>query len=188
MSGMNRICGDEDFYFSLLEQFCRQHAGDGGVLMEKLAVGDRAAMVQVAHALRGVAGALGAEKVQQLARALEEMIRAEADEEALRSALQELVNALVALVSKLQALFGNVQAAAPLIGNKAAAQPVQETLQALMELLSRNDVAAADLFESSRSILEQSLGVDAQRLGRQIENFDYADAVETIRLMLHRQG
>ena len=75
-----------------------------------------------------------------------------------------------------------------MIGNKAAAQPVQETLQALMELLSRNDVAAADLFESSRSILEQSLGVDAQRLGRQIENFDYADAVETIRLMLHRQG
>ena len=28
-SGLNRICGDEGFYFSLLEQFCRQHAKDG---------------------------------------------------------------------------------------------------------------------------------------------------------------
>ena len=186
--GLNRICGDEGFYFSLLEQFCRQHGRDGGVLTEKLAVGDRTGMAQVAHALRGVAGALGAEKVQQLARTLEEAIRTEAAEDALQLALQQLVEALASLVAKLQSVFGHVQPMAPISGKKSAAQPVRETLLTLVELLSRNDVAAADVFESSRAMLEQALGVDVRRLGWQIENYDYADAVATVRLLLERDG
>ena len=186
-NGLNRICGDEGFYLSLLEQFCRQHARDGALLAEKLAIGDQAGMVQVAHALRGVAGALGAEKVQQLARTLEEAIRTEATEDALQLALQRLVEALASLVAKLQAVFCHVQPMAPITGNKSAAQPVRETLLTLVELLSRNDVAAADVFESSRAMLEQALGVDVRRLGRQIENFDFADAADTVRLLLGRE-
>ena len=187
-NGLNRICGDEGFYLSLLEQFCRQHARDGALLAEKLAIGDQAGMVQVAHALRGVAGALGAEKVQQLARTLEEAIRTEATEDALQLALQRLVEALASLVAKLQAVFCHVQPMAPITGNKSAAQPVRETLLTLVELLSRNDVAAADVFESSRAMLEQALGVDVRRLGWQIENYDYADAAATVRLLLERDG
>jgi PAS domain S-box-containing protein len=186
-SGLNRICGDEGFYFSLLEQFCRQHAADGGVLTEKLAAGDRAGMAQVAHALRGVAGALGAEKVQQLARVLEEAIRAEATEDSLQLVLQKLVEALSVLVAKLQTVFGNAQTSSPMTRNISAAQPVRETLLTLAELLSRNDVAAADVFDSSRTILEQALGADVQRLGRQIENYDYADAANMVRLWLGRE-
>lgn len=186
-SGLNRICGDEGFYFSLLEQFCRQHAADGGVLTEKLAAGDRAGMAQVAHALRGVAGALGAVKVQQLARVLEEEIRAEATEDSLQMVLQELLDALSALVAKLQTVFGNVPTMAPILGNTSAPQSVRETLQTLADLLSRNDVAAADVFDSSRTILEQDLGEDVQRLGRQIENYDFADAANTVRRLLGRE-
>lgn len=186
-SGLNRICGDEGFYFSLLEQFCRQHAADGGVLTEKLAAGDRAGMAQVAHALRGVAGALGAVKVQQLARVLEETIRAEATDDSLQMALQELLDALSDLVAKLQTVFGNVQKSPPMTSNISAAQPVRETLLTLAELLSRNDVSAADVFDSSRKILEQALGADVQQLGRQIENYDYADAANTVRLWLSRE-
>lgn len=186
-SGLNRICGDEGFYFSLLEQFCRQHARDGDVLIEKLAEGDRAGMIQVTHALRGVAAALGAEKVQQLARSLEEAIKEGADEDSLQSAIQELVDALLTLLAKLQTLFGNAQTTMPIIGNTSAPQSVQETLQILADLLSRNDVAAADVFDSSRTLLEQALGVDVQQLGRQIENYDFADAANTVRCLLGRK-
>jgi hypothetical protein len=56
-----------------------------------------------------------------------------------------------------------------------------EVVTRLESLLATDDTTANDLFEQSRSLLHGVFGNEARRLGRQIQEFDYADALETLR-------
>ena len=56
-----------------------------------------------------------------------------------------------------------------------------ETLARLETLLAGNDTAANDMFGESGEILAAALGDAAGTIERQIENYDYAEALKTLR-------
>lgn len=59
-------------------------------------------------------------------------------------------------------------------------------LAQLETLLARDDTAAGDLFEASRSLLLASLGAAAVQLERQVMDFDYQAALATLRELTRR--
>lgn len=63
---------------------------------------------------------------------------------------------------------------------------VTDVLTRLEPLLATDNTAANDLLEKSGSLLIAAVGVQARQLGRQIQDFEYADALRTLRSLLNR--
>ena len=57
---------------------------------------------------------------------------------------------------------------------------VTDVLRRLEPLLAADNTSANDLFEQTGSLLISALGAKARQLGRQIQDFDYADALQTL--------
>ncbi len=73
-------------------------------------------------------------------------------------------------------------------GDAPAPDPegARAVLDQLAPLLERDDTAAADLFERSRSLLLATYGTAAMQLGRHVAAFDYPAALAAVRDLLMR--
>ena len=72
---VRRIGGNVALYFSLLDKFRVKQRNFATSFREALAANDRDTAERLAHTLRGIAGTLGAETLQDLARLLESSIK-----------------------------------------------------------------------------------------------------------------
>jgi polar amino acid transport system substrate-binding protein len=93
---VRRIGGSVTLYFSLLDKFRVNQRNFATSFREALAADDRSTAERLAHTLRGIAGTLGAETLQDLAKLLESSIRKEESGE---------VDSLLARVDKELATF-----------------------------------------------------------------------------------
>ncbi|EXI85145.1 MAG: hypothetical protein AW11_03704 [Candidatus Accumulibacter regalis] len=57
----------------------------------------------------------------------------------------------------------------------------QRILMRLEVLLAEDDTRACDLWCESAALIEAHLGTVAKRLGNQIDNYDFAKALQTLR-------
>jgi hypothetical protein len=97
----------------------------------------------------------------------------------LRGTIERLAAELVAL---LDAWTGVLPAQAEFEEAGAVNWPqVTDVLARLEPLLATDNTAANDLFEESSAVLIAVFGVRARQLGRQIRDFEYADALRTLR-------
>jgi len=65
---------------------------------------------------------------------------------------------------------------------------VTTILNQLEDLLADNNTTAGELFEKSRSILTSSLGDAAGQIDRQIQDFDFTEALLTLRTARNANG
>ncbi len=179
-AGLNRLMGDGAYYVRLLAQFAENHGRDAALLAEQLAAGDLEAVRRTAHALKGVAGLLSAVAVEQAARELENGARrAEADGilrgclDALTTRLDDFLHALGRALPKPA-----VERARP--GEIDAAQ-LADVVARLAALLEAKDTQIEAFFEQSRPVLAAALGHAAEKMGRQIRDFDYPEALNTLK-------
>jgi CheY-like chemotaxis protein len=93
---LRRIGGSVTLYFSLLDKFRVNQRNFATSFREALAADDRSTAERLAHTLRGIAGTLGAETLQDLAKLLESSIKKEESGE---------VDSLLARVDKELATF-----------------------------------------------------------------------------------
>jgi len=94
-SGLSRVGGNRTLYLKLLSKFRDEY--DNGVqrIREALTAGDREAAVRQAHTIKGVAGNLGAESVQQAAAEAEQALKEEAEDDGAISALDEELSDII---------------------------------------------------------------------------------------------
>ena len=149
----------------------------------RAAAGDLQAVHYIAHSLKGVAATLGAVRIQQLAAQAEARAKQGAD----RSGLDDLAAELSELVTAIQAVL-------PAEPEQFQSSPVKDVdivrinalLTRLENLLASSDTEANDLAEESRDLLRQLFGDTAKVLERQIENYEYEDALATLRCVTER--
>ncbi len=179
--GLQAVGGKTVAYVALLRHFVANHREDPQLLQSALAAGQVQAARQRLHAIKGVAGSLGATALQAVAVAIEQALR---DHET--ALIPELV---VSLQRELQALDA-VLAQLPEAATDDAPAPDPERARAVLEqlavLLNRDDTAAADIFEPSRQLLLTTHGAAAMQLGRQVAAFDYPGALATVRDLLRQ--
>ncbi len=178
--GLRAMNGKVLAYVALLRQFVANHRDDPHGLQDALAAGQAEAARQRLHKLKGAAGTLGATALHAAALALEHAMRAHetAAIPALVAALRTDMQALDAVLAPLPEAAEAVPAPDP--------ERARAVLAQLAPLLDRDDTAATDLFEGSRSLLLATHGAPALQLGRQVAAFDYPGALVTVRDLLRQ--
>jgi PAS domain S-box-containing protein len=178
-AGLRTLLGDVPRYVRLLGQFVQRHGHDAELLSERVDAGELDAARQTAHALKGVAGTLGAKRVQQSALELETAATPGADDNQLRGCLEVLAVELSHVATGLRSVLAESEAVQQ--EKVIDRQQVAEVLAQLESLLATDDTMASDVFEQHSALLIAALGDEARQLERQIQDFDYADALETLR-------
>jgi two-component system, sensor histidine kinase and response regulator len=193
------LCGGRPaFYLSMLEQFATDWRNTDQRLKDLLALGRWEEATRLAHSLKGVAGSLGAETIQQHARELEVQCRRlaelaahpEADKPpALPSPLdltETTVDALQARITRMieglsrrgaDALQEVPEASEP-SANESVAFGALKTR--LVELLMDGDSLARSLSIEHASILRPVLGGQYQAFEQAINNYEFDVAIEIL--------
>jgi signal transduction histidine kinase/CheY-like chemotaxis protein/HPt (histidine-containing phosphotransfer) domain-containing protein len=180
-AGLTVVRGKLATYTRILKLFATGHANDAGQLQTCITQGDLVAGKQIAHALKGAAGNLGAKEIQKLAAAVDEALR-RGDTDATQVPLTELVVQLPQLTAALlEALVDDrvqPQAGAPI----AHAGEQRRVLAELADLLAGNDTQSRRFVAAHRSTLESMLGGTAlARLEQLIDGFDYEHALQHLK-------
>ncbi len=178
--GLARVGGNRRLYLQLLRQFAEQQGPALSQVREALAGGDLARAERAAHSLKGVAGNIGATKVQAAAARLEKAIRDRATAVEVETATREAADVLAPLVQELGTVLGRAAIEAP----QPAATPPSVDLARSLEraarlstLLSEFDPAAADFLEANRAALRPLFSDDAwQEFEGQVLAYAFADA------------
>ncbi|MGB0126210.1 MAG: response regulator, partial [Rhodocyclaceae bacterium] len=177
-SGLRTVRGDLSRYERLLQQLVDRHGSDGELLVRQVSAGDHEAVRHTAHALRGVAGTLGAQALQQCAQALEKAASQSEGNGQLRHLTAAVEKELSSLVATLRNTLPSAADAEP--SAAVGAEELGEILDRLELLLEADDTSAGDLFARSASRLVAALGDPARTMGKQIQDFDFSDALATL--------
>ena len=180
-AGLRSLLGDVHRYARLLNQFVEGHGEDAAKLSAYATSGSLETVQQSAHALKGVAGTLGITRVQNVAFTLEKLARQGADRNLLQNPIDLLATELKTLAEAMQ----NALPAKQTLRNTLVVDPetllrANTVLSHLDTLLSSSDASAYDLFEESKELLYNVLGETVAQLEKQIQDFDFADALKTL--------
>ena len=119
---------------------------------------------------------LGIRGVQTVAAALELAFVQGADGEALRDRAQVLGDELRRIVAELERALAKVESAGECVRPAA----LREGLVKLRRLLESDEVGAAEVWQVLQGAARAVNGPAAERLGRDIERFAYAEALRTL--------
>jgi two-component system sensor histidine kinase/response regulator len=178
--GLVRVGGNGALYLKLLRQFVEQQGPTVTQVRDALVKGDVALAERLAHSLKGVAGNIGATRVQGTAGALEKAIRDRVTPGALDSATRQLADVLDPLVSELRAMLAGVpsQPLAPPAATPAG-NPAESRAAAgrLIALLSESDPGAADFVEANQAALYSLFSDEAwTRFTSLVQDYAFGDA------------
>ena len=177
--GLKRVAGNRKFYLKLLRQFVD---GQGSVMEQvgaALAKDDRPLAERLAHTLKGVAGNIGAKRVQAAAGAVEKLLRNNAAGVELDAATESAAVALDTLVSQLRVALGSPTAEVPAPDTVEAVDPVKsrEAAARLIALFAAFDATAPDFIEVNRPTLRPLFTGEAwAEFEALVQNYAFSDA------------
>lgn len=194
-AGLKILRGDRKAYLRLLKMFSKMHGEDAKIISQCIAQGSLDKVKQAAHALKGVAGNLGAYRIGELASGMEKAVSEEtgspagagSDGVALLNRQASLLDLELGKVMKAINRAGALDTAGVegwLLQQEArdtSMDAAKDVLEKLEALLSDSDTEANDVFESAGELLVQALGEAAHQIGKAIEDFDYKDALVILR-------
>jgi PAS domain S-box-containing protein len=155
--GLSRVMGKTGPYRDLLRKFARDQATVPAALRAALDAGDRTTSLRLAHTAKGLAGNIGAARLQEQAARLEDAIRDGQNGPQLDALVEVWSTALAALIAALNAQVPAPEAAAD--GAPAPDAVRRETVvRRLAALLKSDDGDAVDLLDAEAETLRAALG------------------------------
>ena len=177
-AGLKRLGNNQKAYARLLERFVTNQQHFTVELEAAAAAGDQELEARMVHTLKGVAGNMGAENIQQLAANLEQQVR-QGEVAAAAVCRRELTSALQTLLQALQVWMAKQQP--PLVSppvTEVSESILAEQRTDLRERLENYDASASDLVEQ---LLSQPLSsADRQCLeaiNEQLAAYDFEAAL-----------
>lgn len=192
--GLRRLSGDSRRYRRLLHRFADEHGRDAARMTQILKDGDLGAIRSMAHALKGVAATLAADRIRDHAADVEQGARFGLHSDRLRTPIEQLGLALDAFCEAVRRLPLDTvfEKGARILDTEAdkdaQTQLVTNLLDRLEYLLANDDTESNRLFEDARPILDAVFGMRLRRLERQIGDFRYEQAVVLLRELRDQQA
>jgi len=186
-AGLRRVMGKEARYLALLRDFSATQADAPTRITAALAAGDSAGAERIAHTLKGLAGTIGANILQQQAHTLEEAVRTGGDPAASMPGVQAALSRLLAaLQAALPAPVKDVQATGTSADQAAAMTPAQrEALIAqLLALLQADDPKAQKLLAEQEPLFAAAFGERFKAVQGAIADYALDEALEIAHLAL----
>jgi polar amino acid transport system substrate-binding protein len=170
-AALERIGGNQRIYCSILRKFASEHTNAAEEIRSLLAQDERRSAERLAHTLKGMAGAIGAEDLQETARLLEDGIRRHAALAPLLGAVEEQLRQTAAAIQHhLPPLENEAPEAAPI--------QVKETLLLLQKQLGNYEAGAVDTLTELLGLnLPPELRQRLLALQQPIEQFDAEGAL-----------
>jgi two-component system, sensor histidine kinase and response regulator len=177
--GLRRAMGKADLYHTLLRKFAVGQGAFASDVAKALAEGDAATAERLAHTLKGVAGTIGATRVQQQAQALEAAITQPGGASPIDTKLADVAHTLHALVESIHA---NLRDAVPATASdvKIDAANLQTICQALASLLSEQDASAGAMLDTYAASLRAAFQNDYTTIETSVRNFDFDAALQAL--------
>ena len=181
-AGLRLLLGNEPGYLRLLLQFVERHGQDASSLSTQIQLQDWSLVREQAHALKGAATTLGAWRLGELAADIERQAQGQRD-------MTHIQNSLSALRQKLEQFCEQLRSLVPLTTSQIPPREMddkqgQAILEQIEALLQIEDSAANDLFDEHYELLAATYPNHIVGLQHQIEGYDYADALTTIKQLL----
>ncbi len=179
-SGVRRMNGDVEAYQRLARRFAELHEGDIGQIRTCLIRGDAEGARLIAHTLTGAAGNVGAILVADAAGRLEGALRRRDEAAEIERAARETQARLAAVVASILASFAPAK---PTTEARVAVnvRDVKRALDELEAALAMSDIKAREIVEASASTLRIALGNAYDPLRRQVAEYRFPQALETLR-------
>jgi two-component system sensor histidine kinase/response regulator len=178
--GVRRVMGKRDVYTGLLRAFVSGQAGAPAEIRASLSANRRSEAERTAHTLKGLAGTIGAAELSRHAGHVEAAIRGAASPGEVEALLDVLQPALDALVAKLIRSLPE-QKVQPVQAVAADASVIRAVVEHLDRLLSQDDVASLEMFESAGPMLSAAFGERAEEIGALIKNYRFEEALRQLR-------
>ncbi|MDD5036627.1 MAG: response regulator [Methylococcaceae bacterium] len=175
-TGLKIVRGRVGRYAQLLADYAQRHGDDMECLRRHMASGNVQEALRLAHTLKGIAGSLGVRKVPALAAELEAAIRSQSP--------VEVIERLSRTLEAEQAAVCTALAALPRKGSEISIPGPDELRNILLRLdalLVKGSFQAHEAMRESAPRLAAALGEPAWELASQIKNFDYEQALATLR-------
>jgi CheY-like chemotaxis protein len=156
--GLSRVMGKSRLYRDLLRKFARDQATASGALKAALDAGDRETALRLAHTAKGLAGNIGATRLQEQAAVLEESIHQDVSRPRVENLLKVWSDAQARLIA---ALTQKVAASEGARANGDAAPDMtrhEAVVRRLAALLESDDSDAVELIEAEAETLRAALG------------------------------
>ncbi|MYN10545.1 response regulator [Pseudoduganella aquatica] len=182
-AGLRRVLGKRPRYLAMLRGFVANQSGADARIAAAIAVGDNGDAERLAHTLKGLAGNIGADALQQAAAALEHAINAGGATGELQAALaQELAVQLAAIAAALPPESGAATDAANAAGTPPAIDTaLRDDVHAqLVRLLADDDAQAERVLLEHQALLASAYPHHIRRLQQAIGQFDFETALAVL--------
>jgi HPt (histidine-containing phosphotransfer) domain-containing protein len=143
--------------------------------------GDNAGVQKAAHSLKGSSGTLGFQVVQSLANQLEHAAANNESDTVIRSYVESLTLAFDRLIYHLSTMLPQISQLESNHSIDEEAVIISVLLNQIEAALIQNDASAIQLCNGSMEHLIHAFGGTAVVLERQVNNFDFSDALTTVR-------
>ncbi len=181
--GLSRVAGNRKLFLKLLRQFVEQQGPAAAQIADALARHDAPLAERLAHTVKGVAGSLGAGRVQQVAAKLEKVIAARVSSAELAPLLQDFRTTLEDFGARLRAALPGTEPVATPAAPGASLDPetAGRVVREIIAHLNNFDPAAGECLEANRDIFRLLLpGGAFAAFEQQVGGFAFADALAAL--------
>jgi two-component system, sensor histidine kinase and response regulator len=177
-AALRRVNGNSSLYLRLLRQFVKERRGEAERMASALNGGDMVIVARLAHELKGVAGSLGAEKVAGVAAQIEAAVSDRSGDGDIELSIARLGQELQSLDESVAKLDWEEPDAAPCEDMDETA--LRSAVIALKDALAEGDVRANEIYDKWRRQVDHAFGSDSEAFSRQIDAYDYPEALSTL--------
>ena len=175
--GLTRVLGKRERYLSLLCKFLAGQRDAADTIRTALSVGERERAERLAHTAKGVAGNIGATRLQGYAAALEQGCRAQSPPEALELLLLRFEAALKEVTADLEEKLPHDQHCETVAVDWVKLQSICDRLE---ELLREDDATAAELLEENSQLLNSAFPEEFEQIEAAVNAFDFELALQLL--------
>ncbi len=185
-AGLRRSLGKKALYLSMLNRFAQSQKELPVQLASALESDDKGLAERLAHTLKGLAGNIGAEQLQQEAAVVEKAIHDSESKDKLQPLLQNMNNRLNRLIAQLAEKLPPAETAQS-AQVQIDPEVVGKILAQLTELLEESDSETISVVDNNQTVLQQVFAKDYQSFYYAIQNFDFDAAFIILEHVASRQ-
>ena len=188
VSGLRRMSGNAELYASVLRMFIDGHRNDAEEIRREAAAGDWNAAVRRAHTVKGLAGTIGADALQEQARAMEACLKQPETRGSAEAAIAAFAAGLAAVTAGIEAALPSP--ARPVAADARPVDPARlgQACRELQAFLATDDLSAQECLERHRELLQAAFGARADAIAAAVEGFDFAAARRALAEACAAQG
>ncbi len=173
VTGLHRVADNPGLYASVLRMFVEGHRLDADEIRREVAAADWTAAVRRAHTVKGLAGTIGAQELQDRAREMENCLKQPELRANASVAIAAFARSLATVVAGIDSALPPPPRAQPGAPQTVDRERLLAACRELHALLVTDDMRSQDSHAQHRELLDAAFSERAQALASAVEQFDF---------------